>query len=109
MSDTQHNSRPDAFAATMAAARAQSGRPELARQSLGAPMSDGETALATALMEIYASGATDPDDVAAALTARGARGPISGAEDWTADALMAELQALNAKLDAAYEENGFGA
>lgn len=101
--------KPDAFKAVLAAARHEAGRPELAHQSLGRPLSDAEDALAGALMEIYAGGAAGAAEVAAALTERGIAAPSSGRTEWTARSVAAELAALNADLDAAYAENGFGA
>jgi hypothetical protein len=101
--------KPDAFKAVMAAARSELGRPELAHQSLGRALSPQEEALADALMEIYAGGASGPEAVAAALAQKGVICPSTGSTEWTADSLARELAALNADLDAAYQENGFGA
>jgi len=42
------------------------------------------------------------------LTERGVVAPGSGSSDWTAESVAEELVALNADLDRAYEENGFG-
>lgn len=100
--------KPDAFKAVMAAAKFELGRPELPYQSLGRKLSPAEEALADALMEIYASGASGPDAVAAALAQKAVASPISGRTDWTADSLASELAALNADLDQAYQNNGFG-
>ena len=100
--------RPDAFKAMMAAARA-AGRPELANQGRGRPLTPAEDALADALMALYGKGVTGPDALASALADRGLARPSSGVADWTAATLTAELQAINADLDAAYQENGFGA
>lgn len=105
--DTQ--TKPDAFKAVLAAARSEAGRPELAHQSRGRPLSDSEDAFADALMEIYADGAAGAEAVAAALTQRGVAAPSTGRTDWTADSVAAELGALNADLDKAYMDNGFGA
>lgn len=99
---------PDAFKARMAEAQA-AGRPELARQSLGRPLTEEEDLLADALMAIYAEGASGEKSVAAALVARGVIRPSSKRTDWTAENLAAELRRLNASLDGAYRENGFGA
>ena len=101
--------RPDAFKARMLAAQAELDRPELAHQSLARDLSDHEDALAEALMAIYGSGTSDPADVAAALSEGGTVRPSSGETDWTVETLNAELQALNADLDAAYARDGFGA
>ena len=100
--------KPDAFKARMAEARA-SGRPELANQCRGRPLSETEDRLADALMAIYAEGATGEEALAAALAAKGVLRPSSQEADWTAANLAAELESLNADLDAAYEDNGFGA
>ncbi|WP_420396666.1 recombinase-like helix-turn-helix domain-containing protein [Nioella sp.] len=106
---TQGNAeRPDAFKAMMAAARA-AGRPELANQGRGRPLSQAEDDLAEALMAIYGEGITGQAALAEALTVRAVIRPSSGKPDWTPDTLAAELQAINADLDAAYLENGFGA
>lgn len=108
MSDNDKAPRPDAFKARMAEARA-AGRPELAHQSLGRPLTEDEAVLADALMTIYAEGATGAEAVAAALAAKGVARPSSGQADWTAENLAAELKTLNAEMDAAYQDNGFGA
>lgn len=100
--------KPDAFKAVMAAAKFELGRPELPFQSLGRELTSTEEALADALMEIYAGGASGPDAVAAALAQRGVASPTSGRTDWTAETVAAELAALNADLDQAYQDNGFG-
>ena len=100
--------KPDAFKARMAEARA-AGRPELAHQSLGRPLSDAEDRLADALMAIYAEGILGEEALANALVERDVPRPSSGKADWTAKALATELKALNAELDVAYQENGFGA
>lgn len=85
------------------------GRPELATQSLGRSLTEAEDRFAEALMAIYAEGVKDETEIAAGLTARDVFRPSSLKVDWTAQTLAAELQALNADLDAAYAQNGFGA
>lgn len=100
--------RPDAFKEMMAAARA-AGRPELAHQGRGRPLTQAEDDFAEALMAIYAEGITGEADLAEALVARAVIRPSSGKPDWTAETLAAELEAINAELDAAYLDNGFGA
>lgn len=102
------DAKPDAFKARMAEAQA-SGRPELAHQSLGRALSSAEEQFADALMAAYAEGASSAEEAARALAVRGIARPSTGATDWTADALVTELQSLNAGLDRAYSENGFGA
>lgn len=108
MTQQQHD-RPDAFKAVLAAARSEAGRPELAHQSLGRPLADPEAAFADALMAIYAEGVSGPEAVAEGLTRMAVPAPSSGRTDWTADSVAKELAALNADLDTAYRENGFGA
>ncbi len=101
--------KPDAFKAVLAAAKDELGRPELAHQSLGRALTAEEEALAAALMEIYAAGASGPDAIAAALTERRVKVPSTGKTAWTGDTLAQEFALLNADLDGAYQENGFGA
>lgn len=108
MSAHDNAERPDAFKAMMAAARA-AGRPELAHQGRGRPLSKAEDALAEALMAIYGEGIKEQAALAVELVSRSVIRPSSGKSDWTAETLAAELQAINADLDAAYSENGFGA
>lgn len=105
---TRPSPRPDAFKEMMAAARA-AGRPELAHQGRGRPLTEAEDAFAETLMAIYAEGIKGEAALAKALTTRKVIRPSSGKPDWTAETLAAELKALNADLDAAYLENGFGA
>lgn len=108
MSANNNAERPDAFKAMMAAARA-AGRPELAHQGRGRPLSKAEDAFAEALMAIYGEGIKEQTALAEALVSRSVIRPSSGKSDWTTDTLAAELKAINADLDAAYLENGFGA
>ena len=107
-SQDRNSAKPDAFKARMAEERA-AGRPELANQSRGRPLSAVEDRFADALMAIYAEGVTGEAAIAAALAARDVVRPSSDRADWTADNLATELRSLNADLDAAYQENGFGA
>lgn len=100
--------KPDAFKAVMAAAKLDLGRTDLPHQSLGRALTPQEQALAEALMEVYAAGASGPDAVAAGLAERGVAIPSSGNSDWTAESVAREFALLNADLDKAYEENGFG-
>ena len=60
-------------------------------------------------MEIYGTGEHDFGKVSAALSARGLAAPVSGRTDWSEALLTAEFATLNADLDAAYAENGYGA
>lgn len=84
-------------------------QPDLARQSLGRPLSGHEKTFAAALMEIYSTGEHDFDAVATALTTRGVVAPVSGKSDWDKSLLETELKQINAELDTAYSENGYGA
>ena len=96
------------LAAVMAAAKLDFGRTDLPHQSRGRALTPEENALADALMEIYATGASGPDAIAAGLAARGVVSPRSGQSDWTAHSVTQDLAALNDDLDTAYQENGFG-
>lgn len=99
----------DAFKDRLTQRAIESGRPDLARQCQGRPMTPAEDALATALMDIYRTGQHDFDVVAKALTDQGVTAPKSGTKTWTRDTLALELSAINADLDAAYAEHGYGA
>ena len=98
----------DAFTDRLSQRARDAGRP-LAHQSAGRALSAAESALADALMEIYRTGEHDFAAVARALSDRGVVAPISGRKDWDEALLAAELSAINADLDAAYAENGYGA
>lgn len=99
----------DAFRGRLSqSARAAGDRP-LARQSLGRPITAAEAALAAALGAIYAAGTHDFAAVAAALARDAVVAPLSGRTDWTEALLGEELAAINADLDAAYAEHGYGA
>ena len=80
--------------------------PDLARQSLGRPITEGEQILADALEAIFASGIHDFDAVAAALQAGDVPPPSGSGEPWTAATLEKELKLINASLDAAYASGG---
>jgi len=84
-------------------------RPALAHQCQGRPLSDAEIALKDALMEVFAAGTHDFTRVAAELASRGVPAPVSGRTDWTEALLLQELSAINADLDAAYRDHGYGA
>ena len=99
----------DAFKDRLAEAQAATGRPELAHQSVGRPTSEAETALATAMMEIYGEGANTLAEVAEKLTERGVKAPASGSTSWDAARLEAELKVANASFDESYQTDGFGA
>ncbi|MEX0346564.1 MAG: recombinase-like helix-turn-helix domain-containing protein [Rhizobiaceae bacterium] len=78
-------------------------------QSRGRELSPDEQAFADALEAIFKEGTHDMDAVAEALAAGGIKAPGSGKVDWSQDILLSELKAINASLDAAFEENGYGA
>jgi hypothetical protein len=99
----------DAFRDRLAEAQAATGRPELARQSVGRAVTEAEKALATAMMEFYGAGATTLAEVAEKLTERGVTAPASGGTTWDAATMEAELKAANANLDDSYQTNGYGA
>ena len=99
----------DAFKDRLSERARDTGRPALAHQSRGRELSTEEAALAEALMTIYADGVHDFAQVASELGRRAVVAPISGRTDWSADLLGAELAAINADLDAAYAEHGYGA
>lgn len=103
------NHATDAFRDRLAESGSATGRPELAHQSLGRPLSETERAFAAALMEIYGAGVTEMADVARALTDRSVTAPSNGGTAWTEDSLLAELETANASLDAAYQDHGYGA
>lgn len=99
----------DAFKDRLSQRAADSSRPALAHQCRGRELEPQEAAFATVLMEIYAAGAPDFEAVAAALGERGFAAPCSGRTDWDAALLNEELAKINAALDAAYAEHGYGA
>lgn len=99
----------DAFKDRLSQRARDTSRPALAHQSLGRALSGAEAALAAALMDIMGGGVSDFGAVAQALTTRGVAMPSSGGTTWTEASLHAELAALNADLDAAYAEHGYGA
>jgi hypothetical protein len=84
-------------------------RPALAHQSRGRPLTEAESAFAQALTAIFGEKIHDFAAVAAELGKRGVTAPVSGRTDWTLDLLAAELKAINADLDAAYQDHGYGA
>jgi hypothetical protein len=81
----------------------------LAHQSRGRPLTEAETALATALERIFRSGEQDFEAVARVLEQDGVKRPSGATGPWTATVLERELAQINASLDAAYAENGIGA
>ncbi|WP_310458364.1 recombinase-like helix-turn-helix domain-containing protein [Ruixingdingia sedimenti] len=99
----------DAFKDRLSERARDTSRPALAHQCRGRALHPRESALAEALMEVYRTGTHDPAAVAAALAAQGIVAPLSGRTDWTGALLAEELAAINADLDAAYAEHGYGA
>jgi len=81
---------------------------DLAHQSRGRPLTEPERGLAAALERIFATGEHDFDKVAEALQRDGVPRPSGAAGAWTAAVLEDELKTINASLDAAYAEHGFG-
>ncbi|WP_313136580.1 recombinase-like helix-turn-helix domain-containing protein [Paracoccus jeotgali] len=99
----------DAFKDRLAQHGRDNARPALAHQCRGRELEPAEAALTEALMQIYAAGTHDYADVAVALTKQGVTAPRSGRTDWSEALLAQELAEINASLDAAYAEHGYGA
>ncbi|MEZ5812842.1 MAG: recombinase-like helix-turn-helix domain-containing protein [Rhizobiaceae bacterium] len=99
----------DAFKDRLTQQAHDTGRPALANQCRGRELEPAEDVLASALMEIFGSGVQDLHAVAAELATRQVAAPKSGRTDWTRDLLAEELATINAELDAAYQEHGYGA
>lgn len=99
----------DAFKDQLSRRALDSSRPALAHQCRGRELKTAEATLAEALMEIYSGGTHDYAAVAAALAVQGVVAPKSGRTDWTEALLAEELAAINAELQAAYAEQGYGA
>ncbi|MCB1311226.1 MAG: hypothetical protein KDK53_00865 [Maritimibacter sp.] len=99
----------DAFKDRLSERARETGRPALGNQCRGRPLTPAEDAFADALMAIYGTGQHDFTAVAALLAERAVVAPISGRTDWDLALLEAELKAINADLDAAYAEAGYGA
>lgn len=81
---------------------------DLVHQSRGRPLTELEQGLATALERIFATGQHDFDEVAQALQRDGVPRPSGASGGWTTAVLEDELKSINASLDAAYAEHGFG-
>lgn len=99
----------DAFKDRLSQRAKDTSRPALAHQSRGRPLSLEEAALAEAMMSIMGSPVDGFSAVADALKARGVRAPVSGRTDWDLALLETELASMNADLDRAYAERGYGA
>lgn len=76
-------------------------------QSRGRPLTESEQALADALEAAFANNIHDLDAVAATLTEAGIEPPAG--LTWSAETLVEHLARINRDLDAAFEENGYGA
>lgn len=83
--------------------------PALAHQCQGRALNNAELALKDALMTVFSTGEHDFTKVASELAARKVVAPVSGRRDWDEMLLAEELAAINADLDAAYQEHGYGA
>jgi len=101
--------KTDAFKDRLSERARDTSRPALAHQSRGRALTASEMAFAEGLMAVFATGAHDFAEVASALAGRGVVAPLSGRTDWTTALLAEELTAINADLDAAYAEHGYGA
>lgn len=75
----------------------------LARQALTRPLTPAEQALGAGLELIFKSGVTDFAQVSLLLQQNGVQPPSGAAGPWTAALLHAELAAINASLDRAYQ------
>ena len=101
--------KTDAFKDRLSERARDTSRPALAHQSRGRDLTAQEVAFAEALMSVYGTGEHDFAKVAADLAARAVVAPQSGRTDWTEALLAQELSSINADLDAAYAEHGYGA
>jgi hypothetical protein len=99
----------DAFKDRLSQRARDTSRPALAHQCRGREITPAEAALAEALMAVYGTGTRDYAAVAAELAAKGVVAPKSGRTDWTEALLAEELAAIDAELDSAYAEHGYGA
>ena len=99
----------DAFKDRLSERARDTSRPALAHQCRGRELTQAEAALAEGLMAAYGAVGHDFAKVAAELSARGVTAPKSGRTDWDEALLADELKAINAELDAAYAEQGYGA
>ena len=78
-------------------------------QSRSRNLSEKENAFAEALEKIFATGVSDMAVVAEELTAAKIATPGAGDRTWTISILQNELEAINVSLDAAHNEDGYGA
>lgn len=82
---------------------------ELRDQSRGRDLTKAVAIFATALEAIYATGVHDFQNVVTALNTGAEPLPSGRPGPWTLQSFEAELREINASLDAAYAEHGFGA
>ena len=78
-------------------------------QCRGRMLNELEQSFADALEATFAQGIHDMKEVAENLSTLGVKAPESGDATWSVEILSHELQQLNSSLDAAYEEDGYGA
>ena len=78
-------------------------------QSRGRKLTAKEQEFADALETIFKSGVHDMDEVAVKLAEAGVTSPLDGSNDWTLATLHKTLETINASLDEAHQENGYGA
>ena len=78
-------------------------------QSRGRKLNTNEQEFADALEAVFKTGVHDMDQVAVKLIEAGVISPLDGASDWTATSLHEVLKSINASLDEAHQENGYGA
>jgi hypothetical protein len=71
-------------------------------QSLRRPLTSAESALAEAMVAIFATGQREFTAVAEQLAARNVARPSGSTEPWSVASLEEELRCVNASLDAAY-------
>jgi hypothetical protein len=81
----------------------------LETQSRGRELSALEQEFAQALEKIFDQNIHQMEQVAQALSATGTTAPTTGETQWDLKSLERELGAINASLDEAFEENGYGA
>ncbi|MEL4072420.1 recombinase-like helix-turn-helix domain-containing protein [Ochrobactrum sp. GPK 3] len=85
------------------------GSASLAHQCRGRAMTPDEQALADVISAFYAEMGHDFQALAGELNRLEIAKPHSGGSQWTLEELENELKLINAELDAAYKENGYGA
>jgi len=78
-------------------------------QSRGRKLNPKEQDFANALETVFNTGVHDMDEVALKLNEAEIISPLDGAGEWTATTLHKVLETINASLDEAHQENGYGA